>query len=361
MRNRICFDLWNEMSSLRDNDMLRNGTKGYFCEMFLDGEYNGLYCLSDKINRSLLGLKKTKLEKENVVKGVLYKCRGVAFTTNFLQLPDDCWPPAAIEQFRDWYLKYPKDNYSEECWEPLWELLNHTTEIGYSADSVADVMSYFYDDNLVEYAVFAMSCQLMDNFMHNSYLSVKDYTNSGKCWITPWDMDGSLGRDGSATKLNAVAQSSWVFQSAHPFRPYYDNQVQPFWDKYVKLWNELHKGPLASDNVFQLVDTYTRQIEQSGTWQRERQRWNGIYNFWHDSTIDLAESLKDEADYIKGWYFRNENGNNATLSGISNQSINANSTTSTRIYHIDGRPVNSKNLYALPHGIYIVNGKKVIK
>ncbi len=94
MRNRVCFDLWNEVSTLRDGDMLRNGTRGYFCEVFIDGEYNGLYCLSDKVNRSLLGLKKTKLDKEgSEVKGLLYKCRSADTFGHSLQLSDNQLPP----------------------------------------------------------------------------------------------------------------------------------------------------------------------------------------------------------------------------------------------------------------------------
>jgi hypothetical protein len=77
MRNRVCFDVWNSMSRTSydtkyDN---RNGTNGVFVEVFINGEYNGLYCLSDKIDRKLLGLKKTKLDDEGEVsiRGLLYK------------------------------------------------------------------------------------------------------------------------------------------------------------------------------------------------------------------------------------------------------------------------------------------------
>ena len=62
MRNRVCFDIWNEISKTpykTDFDN-RNGTLGYFVEVYLNGEYHGLYCMTDKIDRKLLGLKKAK-------------------------------------------------------------------------------------------------------------------------------------------------------------------------------------------------------------------------------------------------------------------------------------------------------------
>ena len=61
MRNRLNFDIWNAMSGTpyeTDNDN-RNGTNGFFVELFINGEYHGLYCMTDKVNRKLLGVKKT--------------------------------------------------------------------------------------------------------------------------------------------------------------------------------------------------------------------------------------------------------------------------------------------------------------
>jgi hypothetical protein len=366
MRNRVCFDLWNEMATLRDGDMVRNGTKGCFCEMFLNGEYNGLFCFSDKVNRSLLGLKKTKLEEGGKLRGVLYKCKAASDEPHFLRLPDAYYAPGASECWYDWYLRYPKDNFTAQCWEPLLDVLNRTNHIGTSPDSVAEVLSCFYEDNFVEYAVFAMSVQLLDNFMHNAYLSCKDYTKSCRMWITPWDMDASLGRDGASSLIDQVATPKHVFQDAHPFRPYYDQRVEPFWSKYVALWRKLHDGgPLSSSHVAELVDSYRRQIEQSGTWTRERQRWNNVLNFWNNSPLELRESLQDEARYITDWYARNESSLNEAIDAITAIGPAAvqprAAATTNRIYRLDGSVVRASEFGSLPRGIYIVNGRKVVR
>ena len=56
MRNRVCFDIWNQISftPYRTDFNNRNGIKGEFVEVFLNGKYHGIYCLSDKIDRKLL-------------------------------------------------------------------------------------------------------------------------------------------------------------------------------------------------------------------------------------------------------------------------------------------------------------------
>ena len=69
MRDRVCFDVWNEMShtpydTKYDN---RNGSEGVFVEVFINGEYHGLYCMTDKINRKLLGLKKAKTNDDGQI------------------------------------------------------------------------------------------------------------------------------------------------------------------------------------------------------------------------------------------------------------------------------------------------------
>lgn len=62
MRNRVNFDIWNEMSATpySTDYERRNGTKGLFVELFINGKYHGLYCFSDKVNRKLLKIKKAE-------------------------------------------------------------------------------------------------------------------------------------------------------------------------------------------------------------------------------------------------------------------------------------------------------------
>ena len=94
MRNRVCFDVWNDMSRTPYDTKFdnRNGSIGVFVEVFINGDYHGLYCLSDKIDRKLLGLKKAQVsdDGEVAIRGLLYKgtgipIHGLAHTSN--QIP----------------------------------------------------------------------------------------------------------------------------------------------------------------------------------------------------------------------------------------------------------------------------------
>lgn len=242
-------------------------------------------------------------------------------------------------------------------------MIDHTDQLSSNPDSVRMLTDCFYYDNMVEYAVFCMSMQLLDNVMHNTYLSVKNRNKSSKVWITPWDMDGSFGRDGAANVYDVQARSFQVFGETHPFRYYFDNQVQPFYDDFTHLMKSLHEAgkPLSSDFVSQRIDYYTEILEQSGTWKRERERWNGMNNFWFNTPINLSENLEEETTFMKNWYKRNE-AYFSTICDIPkvNGTQNSGMPQNTSIYMTNGIKVDAP-LGELSHGVYIVNGSKIVK
>ena len=78
MRNRVCFDLWNDFNTLYYSNTepeAVNATHGYPVEMILDGAYHGLYILSDRIDRKQLKLKKKG--------GYLYKGKNGQMNVNY--------------------------------------------------------------------------------------------------------------------------------------------------------------------------------------------------------------------------------------------------------------------------------------
>ena len=173
MRNRVCFDLWNEMSSIpydtskdgnpnENNPEKRNGTKGVFVEVFINGSYNGLYCMSDKIDRKLLNL--TKYDdndteddlEDDAVHGLLYQgheCEGDAGHL----LSYDNTADTSKKEWNTWELEYP-DNYpSVKAWKPLKDLIDNLCSKNVSDDVFQqNYNDYFYTSNLVDYMVMTL-------------------------------------------------------------------------------------------------------------------------------------------------------------------------------------------------------------
>ena len=80
------------------------------------------------------------------------------------------------------------------------------------------------------------------------------------------------------------------------------------------------------------------------------------------------QELADEVDYVGEWYKRNIAYLNQILPEPEpkDPDITAIQTLQTgkavdAIYTIDGRRLENVTLRQLPHGIYIINGKKIVK
>ena len=113
MRNRVAFDIWNEFSRLPYDTEFegRNGTEGRFIELYINDQYRGIYCLTDRINRKLLNLKKYQEQTDGsvLVRGVLYK----SGTMNIQNQNEPCYSEdsatCVVEWHTAWELSYPEE------------------------------------------------------------------------------------------------------------------------------------------------------------------------------------------------------------------------------------------------------------
>lgn len=352
MRNRLCFDLWNEIGyTPYDTDYgNRNGTKGVFVEVFINGDYHGLYCLTDKINRKLLGLKKIKENEDGSVsvRGVLYK--GESWTDATQLYGYDSTQPFDTDTWNGWELQYPDDYPSVETWQPLMDFID---VFQLSSDAFASVYDeYLYTDNLISYALLVMATNYGDNMMKNTFLSNPITSKSSKFLVTPWDMDMSLGGYWNGEYYDVLANLSTI-ENSRLFNALLTYNIDGFKDNLCSKWEELCKTVFSPDSVYGRIDKYTEIFTASGAWQREYNKWNG-------NPVALYEDVADEASYVKGWYARNfQNVCNifGIETGIANVSTKSPSEKNA-VYTLGGIRLNSQRA---AHGVVIQNGKKILR
>ena len=353
MRNRVCFDIWNGMSSTPYTTKYgnRNGTEGLFVELFLNGAYHGLYCMSDKIDRKLLALKKVKAANDStmVVRGLLYK--GVAWNERtdiyLLSYADDNVDSVA---WNSWELKYPEEYPSAETWQPLMDLIDFCSEGTTDEAFRQEWQEHFYYGNLVDYVVFTCALNVGDNAYKNTYLSVADITGDRRFLLTPWDMDMSLGGlwDGGYSENLTLP---YRYNNIAPFNRLYAQNTDGFKDEVRDRWVHLAPTLLSVASVHAVLDDYAAAFRISGAWQREYQRWNG-------NPVPLKEDIADEVGYIKNWY-RNNYDNLCQHLGAGAGTVRlAAGETDGATYATDGRRIPIHARQHLPKGIYIKSGKK---
>ncbi len=361
MRNRVCFDIWNEMSHTpyETKHENRNGTEGVFVEVFINGSYHGLYCLTDKINRKLLGLKKLQEDIEGNIelKGLLYK--GDAwndYTDIYLRSYTEV--DEESDMWNSWEQQYPNDYISSTIWQPLMNLIDFFSDATSDEDFIQSYQDYIYRDNFADYVLFTLALSVDDNLYKNTFLSTVDITEGHKFMISPWDMDASFGAfyDGSYISED---HRSWLaninrYNERAPFNRLTAKNLDGFNDLLASKWHEFQDTIFSISNITKRLQDYAHLFTISGAWKREVERWQ-------DESAPLKENIEEELEIVKDYYTRNYNqlceqlGATESVNGITQFGQNREKI----IYTLDGRKVNMDATHNLAKGIYIANKKKV--
>jgi hypothetical protein len=111
VRNRVFTDLWNDYSTppyyIANDARAMTGTRGRFVELTLNGEYRGIYCMTENMDRKQMKLKKID-ENTGQYHGQLWKSKDWSYATLMGTRPDGNYQP------KD-YLSTP--NSSSEMWD----------------------------------------------------------------------------------------------------------------------------------------------------------------------------------------------------------------------------------------------------
>lgn len=316
IRNRMATDLWNDFSSepyykSKENEMV-NGTKGQFVEVFLDDEYWGLYCMTERIDRKQLKLKKYQDETENI-RGVLYKSDQWSYAVLMgyepWRGPNPLYELSMFDNGRErwdnYEVKYPELEDGQKIdWEPLYDVVNMVAK----GDDYAFRNYISNDVDLpvwTDYYLFLELILATDNHGKNAYFSMYNITNERKLLITPWDLDGTFGRRWNGNKVSASADFS-EFIAAHENGEHYlyyrlkKNNLKNFNDTLKARYDRLRFTWFSEESLVNRVQEYMDLFQNSGAAARETARWNGA-DFTYEENY-LKEWIGERVAYLNEQY-----------------------------------------------------------
>ena len=303
MRNRLCFDIWNEFSHTMWDTKYgnRNGTVGTMVEVFINGQYNGIFCLSDKINRQLLNLRKAKVDENGnvTVKGLLYK----GISDYWMTLTSYHEDNTDSVMWNDIELQYPDDYPSIQTWQPLMDLIdfNSQTDLEHFA---AHYNEWYFEDNLIDYWVFLMALGISDMPYKNTFLSTPDINFDHRFMLTPWDLDACLGRGWNGNQLSYLPHNR--LDRFAPFNRLKVNNIDNFKQKLAQRWDQLIETYLSPTNIENHINAIAQRFIESGAWQREYQKWE-------NTNVKIGQDINTEIQYIINWYISNLSHNNVYI------------------------------------------------
>lgn len=413
MRNRVATDLWNAFECkpyYADREKkVRTGTRGKFVEVILNGQWWGLYCMTEKMDRKQLKLKKfvpasLSTTGENEVHGVLYKSNQWTYEVFMGHESNDdndnkqvIYPHKKVSDYKnilgqetwcEYEFKYP--DYEDEAveWRPLHDAANMVaTSFILNIDSVKSRFDY---PMLRDYYLFIDLLLATDN--HGKNLFWYAYDTQGpegdKLSLAPWDLDGTFGQDWDGvitnTKDVTLDFDTYIKNYEHGQFAIFDliksrsEWQQDLKDRYAEL---RIKGVISGDSIANRFANYASLFEASLADQREQNMWSKAYHSRH-------KDIQGGATYAESWIRRRVNWLDqkygfdaavtaineakaeayfAALGGVGCISVNAGKAQSVRIYNIAGQLVRNAQvgsgvttINGIPAGIYVVNGTKVM-
>lgn len=264
----------------------------HYCEVFLGGNYRGIYFLTEKIKADKNRVNVAKIEPTD---NTMPKLSGGYITKADKTTGGDpvAWSTPAHNFYDDvnYIHHFPKpdnvtaqqDSYIHACFDSLQSAMDRgdaSIHTGYP--SIIDIPSF------IDYMIIAELASNIDIYQLSTFFH-KD--RMGKLCAGPvWDFNCAYGNDPFSTP-NRSSYSVWQFDN-------YNNTGSNFWYQlfnntqfkrlFARRWHELTApgAPLEYASVTALIDSLNSQI--SSLVSRDKQRWG--YYFSQTSAVNSMKT-----------------------------------------------------------------------
>lgn len=304
IRNALTFYLFNKMG--------RYSSHFRFCEVVLNGEYQGVYVLLEKIKRDKNRVDIANLKPEDI--------EGDELTGGYILKIDkkegeevDGWysnyrPPWASDQRI--YIQYHEPAPSEIMPEQKTYIHNYIDDFedmlksDHFADALTGYPQWIDVGSFIDFFLINELSHNVDGFRLSSFFYKDKDSSNPKITMGPlWDFNLAYGNadyyDGSSISGLFIDYDlvDWdSFQIPFWWRrlmedPAYVHQV-------VNRWNDLRANILSGDSLNYYVDMFAEELDEAQ--KRNFQRWDILNQYvWPNNFI--GGTYGAEINYLKSW------------------------------------------------------------
>lgn len=177
IRTKMCFDLYRSLQTSNPSAILPDSE---YVLLYINGEFEGLYLLAEKVDRRLFGLDDAK---NNIESSLIFQVKGF---TNFRKYENYRW-------VQDWPNEDEGIYIMDEILTTLIEFVNNTSDdIFFNPET--GIYTKFDKLNLVDFYIYNFFI-LHTDFWYKNYLLIRNSYPNKFCFV-PLDFDGSLGQIG---------------------------------------------------------------------------------------------------------------------------------------------------------------------
>ena len=274
MRHKLSYDLYRFMSS---PNARRFASSSRFVELNLNGQYQGVYLLMERVDGVLLGFQ--PFDGAAPAHACLYKA--VDHAADFSR-PD-----------RGGFDQREPDALKLEYYQPL-EAFNRFVSRRPEAEFFnpeTGIASRLDVDDAMDFHLLLLLTSNMDgndkNFMFGC--DAPTAANPKPRWLfVPWDYDATFGRNWEASR---VGHDAWL--SNHLLDRLLGNRAHR--GRFLARWQALRAGPFADASIIRLVDDNARTLGPAVA--RNAERWRSLQGFYPDP-ITFADDLRQMKRWI---------------------------------------------------------------
>ncbi len=301
MNEKTSFDIWRKIHTLSyaDKEPEAIGScRMKYAELFLNGSYQGVYCVSEPIDRKQLKLKKYKVDTG--IRGELYEAKGYGPTT-FDICPD--YPETGFAWIdkgdNGYYCKYPKEVYPD--WRDLYDFVESVIFESYDW-FFPGYRKRFDMQSAVDYFILLNLSRACDNTGNN--LFVARYDAGLPFFYVPWDLDGTFGNkwNGSRDTITTDLLSNGFYD-----RLLREKTPGGFVETLESKWKQLRKDWLTVDGVMEMFEENHRMLMDNAVYEREERVWGSRDLYAYDPTYMayMREWIAKRIAVLDGKFLKN--------------------------------------------------------
>ena len=285
MRNVLAYDLGRAMG--------RYAPRAEFCEVFLNGRYEGVYVLLEKIKRDTERVNIQELGPSETSGGYIIKI------DKFTGAGGEGWQsPVEVEGWNSPFFQFEDPEAGELSETQRDYISNYVSE--FEAALMSDDFSIYRDfielGSFVDFMIVQEVSRNVDAYRLSTFLHKHHDNQSGRLHAGPlWDFNLGFG---NANYMDGFETAGWAFNESTPFwwARFFDDPV--FTEALRCRWEEL-RGTVLSDASFtsQIAGYETLLLEAQ---ERNFQRWSILgQHLWPNYVV--GESHAEEVDYLETW------------------------------------------------------------
>ncbi|MFX0071062.1 MAG: CotH kinase family protein [Candidatus Hermodarchaeota archaeon] len=265
LKIKTSMDIWNSLEDY--NPTVVPIESKYVC-LYLNGEFQGLYLLSEKNERKLFGLDDAQ---NNIHSSVIFQVKYPSYLTSYLST--------------NWEQDWPNEDEGifimDEMMTDLINFIANSDDDTFF-DSENGIFSRFDELNLIDFYLFNYFIAHKD-FWNKNYFIIRD-TYPNKFYLFPWDYDYSMGQWMSNTHDAKNNPEKEIREINHLYDRLLENTEfkSACKERWIFLRNELWTDEFIMDL---LTDNYNyiKDILEIDT-----EKWNPVhlYEKW-DNNVDI--------------------------------------------------------------------------